>query len=92
MTRAITTEIETARGRKQLTKRIVETLPKEDFEWQSYLNCDRMTYVFLHSTPRSCGIHGERDTMDGICKIFGPAMSSHGTNGREILWTNGTAT
>jgi len=34
VTRAITTEIETARG-KQLTKRLVETLPKEDFERQA---------------------------------------------------------
>ena len=93
VTRAITTEIETARG-KQLTKRIVETLPKEDFERQAYLNCGRMSYVFLHSPPDHVG-YMENETLrttDGICKILGTGMSNQSTIGWEILRTEGTTT
>jgi hypothetical protein len=59
VTRAITTEIETARG-KQLRKQIIETLPKEDFERQAYLNCGSQDELCISTlTTRSCRIHGE---------------------------------
>ena len=70
VTRAITTEIETARG-KQLTKRIVETLPKEDFERQAYLNCDRMSYVFLHSPPDHVGYMENETLRMGFARYLG---------------------
>ena len=70
VTRAITTEMETVRG-KQLTKRIVETLPKEDFERQAYLNCDRMSYVFLHSPPDHVGYMENETLRMGFARYLG---------------------
>jgi hypothetical protein len=70
VTRAITTEIETARG-KQLRKQIVETLPKEDFERQAYLNCGRMSYVFLHSPPDHVGYMENETLRMGFARYLG---------------------
>ena len=70
VTRAITKEIETARG-KQLRKKIVETLPKDDFERQAYLNCGRMSYVFLHSPPDHIGYMENETLRMGFARYLG---------------------
>jgi len=91
VTRAITTEIKTARG-KLLTKQIVATLPKEDFERQAYLNCDRMSYVSLHSQPDHVGYMENETLRMGFARYLGqpcPVIASmvgryFGQRGQQI--------
>ena len=72
MTRAITKGIETARG-AQLTKEVIQTLQLGDYEQQVYLNCTKMSLVFLHSPPDHVGYMGNEPFHMGFARYLGQA-------------------
>ena len=93
VTRAITTEIETERGEK-LTKQVLQTLSRSDYEQQAYLNCSKMSLVFLHFPPDHIGYMENKPFCMGFerclgqaCPIIAPMVGRYFGRNRKRLDT-----